>query len=154
MLKKVYCISESNYSHLITRRQAYKVEAEDVNNYRIKCDDNILKKIPKGCFTTNQDDIIYIIDYSIEILEMISNNFDAEVDIIFSNNEKRWCIFTTPDALKQSGSFVGNTSIKIHSSNQHVIILSEISVDIIKNALLYLDSQDELYECTQLTETY
>jgi hypothetical protein len=67
-----------------------------------------------------------------------------EVTIEFSNGERRWCFFFTPDAMKRCGDWVEGTRVRFHIGVPHMIVVAELSEDIIRRILEGLDLAGEL----------
>ena len=66
-----------------------------------------------------------------------------EVTIEFPT-EKRWLFFVTPDLLASAGDFVGETKSRLHLGERHMIIVSEISPEIIDSVLRKLEVDGDL----------
>jgi len=62
----------------------------------------------------------------------------VEVTITLEDERRRWCFFMTPHALQTAGDFVDGTEVRLHIGERHMIIVSELSRDIIERALRHL----------------
>lgn len=72
----------------------------------------------------------------------------VEVTVTLTNEERRWCFFITPAALAACGDWVEGTTIRVHLGERHMIVVNEISVDIIERVLRQLQSDGELEQRT------
>ena len=79
----------------------------------------------------------------------LSSNIAIEVNVTFNNDEKRWCFFITHEALKIVGEIIPGTNIKYFVGAEHCIIVQKIGTKEISIILKQMDSDDELYECTE-----
>ena len=70
-----------------------------------------------------------------------------EVSLV-TKGERRWCYFMTPEALANAGDWVPGTEVRIHYA-PNMIVVSEISEEVIEAALRHLASTGELEECTR-----
>lgn len=66
-----------------------------------------------------------------------------EVTIEFPT-EQRWLFFVTPQLLGSVGDFVGDTSCRLHLGERHMIVVSQISREIIDTVLKQLEANGEL----------
>ena len=71
----------------------------------------------------------------------------VEVTIDFPSGP-RWLFFTTPDLLERVGDTVGNSSVRVHLGEQHMVIVSDISMEIIDSVLRQLSADGELEKRT------
>ena len=62
-----------------------------------------------------------------------------EVTIELSDGSRRWCFFFTPAAMKGGGDWVDGTRIPFHLGVPHMIVVAELSEDIIRRILESLD---------------
>lgn len=72
-----------------------------------------------------------------------------EVSIVTDQNERRWCFFFTPQGLAASGDYIGGTKVRFHFGAPHMIVVSEISPEIIESALMDIEKHGELELCTK-----
>lgn len=143
---KIYCINEANYQEVITKGKQYIIHAigkeTKQGKLRIKNNRNRLVWI--------SDD--YFVDYEIpsilfiQIDDEIKNPKKAyvEVTIIFSDGNKRWMIFTTPQHL----DFLFNDN-RDYIIGYPFIILKEVNEFIIKKSVRHLYQQNELIKNSQ-----
>ena len=76
----------------------------------------------------------------------------VEVTITLDSGEARWCFFMTPDRLAQVGDYVSGTRVRAHYDAPHMIVVSELSEDIIGKVLGQLDSEGALERCSKPLE--
>lgn len=72
----------------------------------------------------------------------------VEVTITMLGGEKRWCFFMSPDRLAQVGDYVEGTNIRLHLGVPHMIVVSEITEEIVEKVIAQLDAQGEISEHT------
>src|SRR5262245_18705131 len=71
----------------------------------------------------------------------------VEVTIDFGD-QKRWLCFVTPALLASVGDWVEGTQVRVHFGSPHVIIVSELSEDIIARVLRKLHADGEMESWT------
>lgn len=71
-----------------------------------------------------------------------------DVTVTLTDEERRWCFFVTPRALAAVGDFVEGTSVRVHLGELHMIVVSEVSREIIERVLRELDAAGELVRRT------
>ena len=71
-----------------------------------------------------------------------------EVTIILADERRRWCFFVTPPALGSAGDVLEGTEVRVHFGEPHMIVVSEISQDVIERVLRQLERQGELLRRT------
>lgn len=67
----------------------------------------------------------------------------VEVTINFGN-QKRWLFFATTELLASVGDWVDGTQVRVHLGERHMIIVSELSEEIIDAVLRQLYIAGEL----------
>jgi hypothetical protein len=87
---------------------------------------------------------------SIEIEDPIESHktMAIEVTIINSDGDKRWCFFFTPEGMSACGDFIEGTKVRFHYGAAHMILVSEISPEIIEAALRDIEKQGKVELCT------
>ena len=71
-----------------------------------------------------------------------------EVVIELNDNSKRWCYFFTPTGLGNCGDFVEGTQVRLHYGAAHMLVVSDISKEIIETTLAKIEKSGELTQCT------
>lgn len=71
-----------------------------------------------------------------------------EVAVVTTSGEKRWCFFLTPEGLSACGDFIEGTKVRFHYGTSHMILVSEISKEIIEAALRDIEKQGKVELCT------
>jgi hypothetical protein len=72
-----------------------------------------------------------------------------EVTVELTSGERRWCYFMTPTALTRCGDFIAGTNVRLHFGAAHMIVVSALSPEIIKQALQQIDARGELLASTR-----
>jgi hypothetical protein len=67
----------------------------------------------------------------------------VEVTIQFPA-EQRWLFFVTPELLTSVGDFLGDTTCRLHLGERHMIVVSQISPEIIDSVLKQLEANGDL----------
>ncbi len=149
-MSELACVSESVYRDALTRGKLYTVLATDgeKRQVRILGDNERIRWFPAYCFDQGDRTVPVLTRYWIE--DPITSDYDLpiEVTVLLSNNEKRWCIFTTPSGLANCGDRVEGTEVCFHYGNRHIIIAGELSKELIGRMLHHIDRQGQLVECT------
>ncbi|MFZ4930782.1 hypothetical protein [Chryseobacterium sp. Mn2064] len=136
---EVFCTSIGVYSQQLTKRKAYTIEGMNLQNIRICNDEGKLKWYSKYYFGSEIEPEIT----DIRIDDQIENpECDAiEVTIEFSNREKYWLTFTTPQYLDKI------LNEEPYFSSRHFMIIKRLSEESIKSTVRRLDEQNELIKC-------
>jgi hypothetical protein len=72
----------------------------------------------------------------------------VEVTVTLADEQRRWCFFITPAALATAGDFVEGTEVRIHLGEPHMIVVSELSRDVVERVLRQLEIGGELVRRT------
>src|SRR4051794_15826226 len=67
-----------------------------------------------------------------------------EVTLTLEDGSSRWCFFMTPTALGSVGDWVPGTRVRFHHGAPPMIVVSEISDEIVGLVLRHLDEKGEL----------
>jgi hypothetical protein len=86
--------------------------------------------------------------YHVQDPEAMSDGV-AEVCVDLTGGQRRWCYFPPPAAPASSGATIEGTSVRFHYGMPHLIIVAELSEDLIGRALREIDSQGDLLACTR-----
>ena len=148
-MNELVCISESVYRDALTRGRVYTVLAtdEEKRQVRIRTDTGRIRWFPAYCFDQSDRVVPILSGYRCED-PITSDQLPVEVTVQLSNNEQRWCIFSTPSGLANCGDWIEGTEINFHYGNRHIIIAEQLSEDLIGRMLHYIDKQGKLMECT------
>lgn len=68
----------------------------------------------------------------------------VEVTLDCGGGHRRWCFFFTPEALAACGDWVEGTRVRMHPGVPHMIVVSELSEDIIDRVLRQLHAEGRL----------
>ena len=72
-----------------------------------------------------------------------------EVDLEMEDGSKRWCFFVLADGVKNYGDFINGTKVRVQYGAKHMIVVSDISEEIIKTFINEKASNGELLDCTE-----
>ena len=72
----------------------------------------------------------------------------VEVTVTHADEQRRWCFFVTPAALAVVGDFVDGTETRLHLGELHMIVVSELSQDVVDRVLRQLEADGELLRRT------
>jgi len=148
--QKLRCVNVCVHGNALTRGEIYSLAGFDSKKRVVQMRGGRARKgwFPAYCFAPPDEPIVTLESYTID--DPLEEGDDALVDVTvtLSNGEKRFCIMATPVALSKCGNWVEGTKVPFHYGNGFLIVVRKLSVDLIDRVLRYLDSQDELVECT------
>jgi hypothetical protein len=72
----------------------------------------------------------------------------VEVTVTLADERRRWCFFMTPAALAACGDVVEGTRVRLHLGEPHMIVVSELTPDVIERVLRELEAAGELVRRT------
>ena len=84
--------------------------------------------------------------YNIENDLALADRLGIEVTVMFTDGRLGWCFFMTPSTLAMVGDLVDGTEVRVHLGVPHMIVVSEISEEIIKRVLRRMEADGELLE--------
>ena len=87
-----------------------------------------------------------IASYSIENALDRSQDGAVEVVLELADGRRRWCFFFTPERLSLVGDWIEGTRVRMHLGVNHLVVVAELSVDIIDRVLRELESTGLLLE--------
>ena len=73
----------------------------------------------------------------------------VEVVLELADGRRRWCFFLTPERMSLAGDWVEGTQVRMHLGVNHMIVVTELSRDIIDRVLRELEAKNLLLEHTQ-----
>jgi hypothetical protein len=170
------CMDISIYREALTRGKKYEVLAYDEakGKIRVKGDNGRTRWFPKLCFDLKGRTVGVLESFTIDDPILDPKMDCIEVTVKLSTRRKRWCFFVTPSWLEayMSGTlepkpidhdgwvihqitYLGHT-VTTREGRQfeaihvpHMIIVPELTPEIIEASLRYIDGQGELKECTK-----
>lgn len=88
---------------------------------------------------------------SFEIHDPLDKPEQGAVEVIVRLNDgtSRWCFFFDPERLALVGDWVDGTKVRLHPGVPHMIVVSDLSEDIIGRVLRQLDAAGSLLEHTR-----
>ena len=72
----------------------------------------------------------------------------VEVAVHLDDGSDRWCFFFDPQRLALVGDLVEGTTVRVHLGVRNMIVVSELTEDIIDRVLRQLDNEGLLLEHT------
>ena len=72
----------------------------------------------------------------------------VEVVVHLDDGSDRWCLFFDPQRLALVGDWVEGTTVRVHLGVRHMIVVSELTEDVIDRVLRQLDKEGLLLEHT------
>jgi hypothetical protein len=84
-----------------------------------------------------------MLQYTIDDLIELPLQNSVEVTVTFPTG-KRWLFFVTPELLNRVGDLVDGSSARVHLGELHMIVVSELSAEIIDAVLRDLHHDGEL----------
>jgi len=73
----------------------------------------------------------------------------VEVVLELSDGQRRWCFFLTPARMSLVGDWVDGTQVRVHLGAEHMIVVSELTPDIVDRVLRELDAKGLLLTHTR-----
>lgn len=140
----VTCCSVGVYGHALKRGNQYIVNNESDDKYRITGNHGRLVWIAKAYFIEGNITLPYLKEWKVED-NPVELDF-IEVDLIFSDGSKRWCLITTPSKL---ADYFEKQMDRLGFNIRHLLILKEINYEAIEKTLRYLEAQDELTDASR-----
>src|SRR5437867_10121745 len=81
-----------------------------------------------------------IASYRIE--DRLDRPGEGAVDVVLelSDGQRRWCFFFTPERMSLVGDRVEGTQVRMHLGVEHMIVVAELTPEIIDSVLRELDA--------------
>ena len=92
--------------------------------------------------------------YTIKDDLALADHLGIEVTVTFTDGRFGWCFFMTPSAQATGGDWVDGTEVRVHLGVPHMIVVSEISQDIIERILRRMERDGELLEHIRIAADY
>jgi hypothetical protein len=73
----------------------------------------------------------------------------VEVVLQLSDGQRRWCFFFTPERMALVGDWIEGTQVRMHLGVTHMIVVAELTPEIIDRVLRELDAKGLLLEHTR-----
>lgn len=168
------CVSESTYAEALTRGKKYEVLSEKERSIRIRGDNGRTRWFPKYCFDFTGKNVPVLESFTIDDPINDPTCDCVAVTVRLSTRRCRWCWFVTsawlvaylagtlkPKAIDYDGwtldqiTVMGPTITTKSGSRfdavyvSHMIVVAELSSEVIEATLRHLDSQDELQAHTR-----
>ncbi|WP_047155483.1 hypothetical protein [Aneurinibacillus tyrosinisolvens] len=152
MDKIVICNSVGSYVEALTRGKEYEVIAENEEKEQIKIlgDNNRARWFNKYYFVPCGSNVSVLVKWQFD--DVIHDSSEKslqhpEITVILSDGQKRWCSICTKAGLMEyiERNMDGNIFL---IENQ--IIVKDFSHEVVNEALIHLDQQNELISSTNL----
>ncbi len=151
-MDEVTCVDESVYSEALTRGRRYPILATDESKrqIRVRGDDGRACWFPDHCFDLVGADVPTVVD--IRLSEPIEEPLTYAVEAIveLSDGRLRRCVFATPEILSQLKQ--ADLGLQELLWCGPVVVVSEVSHEVIERALRYIDAHNELLISTRPLE--
>jgi hypothetical protein len=150
-MSEATCVGEAGYGAALTYSRKYEILAvdEEKGQVKVKGDNGRGRWFHIGCFDLTGAEVAVLVGIRIrDNLEPEPSGF-VEVDLELSDGQKRWCWFVTPDFLLTPGDQIEGTSIQALYGVPHLIVVNEVTAEIISQVLHHIERQGELSRCTE-----
>ncbi|WP_047154070.1 hypothetical protein [Aneurinibacillus tyrosinisolvens] len=152
MNKVVICNSVGSYAEALTRGKEYEVIAENEEKEQIKIlgDNKRARWFKEDYFVSYGSNVPVLVQWQFDdvIHDSSENSLQhPEITVILSDGQKRWCSICTKVGLMDyiQRNMDGNVFL---IENQ--IIIKDFSHEVVNDALIHLDQQNELISSTKL----
>lgn len=153
--KEVTCMSEGVYSGSLRYSHMYRVIAYDTDKRQMKVqnENGHVRWYPENCFVPGRKEFPKLARILAWDQIEDAQRSSVEVTIELSDGQRRWCFFITPEGLAHlDGQTLHGTVHLILYGAPHMIVLRDLSLQSIEEALSYIECQGELLACTRLIE--
>jgi hypothetical protein len=89
-------------------------------------------------------DAVVLRSYTIDDDLALASSSAIEVTVTLVDERRRWLFFMTPAALASCGDWVEGTHVRMHLGELHMIVVEDITRDIIERVLRHLDRAGQL----------
>jgi hypothetical protein len=151
-MSEATCVGEAGYGAALTYSRKYEILAldEEKRQVKIKSDNGRVRWFPMGWFDLTGAEVAVLVSITIwDNLEPEANGW-VEVELALSDGQKRWCWFVTPNLLLKAGDSVEGTNIQALYGVPHLIVVNEVTAEIISQVLHHIEKRGELLKCTEL----
>jgi hypothetical protein len=151
-MSEATCVNEAGYGVALTYSRKYEILAldEEKRQVKVKGDNGRARWFPMDCFDLTSNEIPVLTTITIrDDLEPEPSGW-VEVDLELSDGQKRWCWFVTPNLLLNPEDRLNGTSTQALYGVPHLIVVNEVTAEIISQVLHHIERQGELLKCTEL----
>jgi hypothetical protein len=145
------CTGVGVYGHALTFGNQYVVLSHDTGKrqIRVRGDHGKMRWFPTYWFDLSGRPVVKLV--SLHIDDPLGDPLlSVDVGLEFSDGQRRWCTFVTPEILSGVG---GNAECPdgrlLMYDAPHMIIVSAITRDTIETSIAYIESQGRLLECSE-----
>ena len=93
-------------------------------------------------------DRVMIRSFSIDDDLAAADQAAVEVTVTLTDEQRRWCFFITPAALLVAGDLLEGTETRVHFGEPHMIVVSDVTRDVIERVLRQLEADGKLVRRT------
>jgi len=142
------CVCVGVYAQALTFGNEYAILSHDPGKGQVEVrGDNGRKRwFPSYCFDLTGQPVVKLVRMTTE--DPLDGSISPEVVLEFSDGQRRWCYFTTPELLAQFGGDAQFDGERLLSYSPHMIVLSGITRGMIEHSLAYIESQGQLLDCS------
>ena len=140
------CVTVSVYADALTYGGSYEILEVDADRKQVRVlgDNGRIRWYPMFCFDLTGAKVPKLVETRIE--DPTDGSVAAEVELYFSDGQRRWCYFTTPAMLSERGGCTTIGAERLLSfSARHMIVVTSINREVIEQSLDYIESQGELF---------
>ena len=88
-------------------------------------------------------------ELEIQIIDPVELHQQMAIQVaIVIDDEIRYCYVSSPEGLKNFGDWIDGTQVRFHYNFSDLIVVSEISEDLIIKAIKHIQKEGKLKQCT------
>jgi hypothetical protein len=143
------CVNVGVYAHALTYGDEYAILAGDTDRDQVKVrgDNGKPRWYPNYCFDMSGQQVVRLVRTTIDEPRDGLHSVGAVLE--FSDGQRRWCYFITPEMLSQLGGAVQFSSERLLSFHSpHMIVVSAITLETIEESLAFIESHGEILDCS------
>jgi hypothetical protein len=146
------CIDESVYRGALSYGRSYRIleldDNEQPHSIKLQGDNGRVRWYPAYCFDLSGRAVPRLETVTIADDLASAEQRLIEVELHFSDGQRRWCLFAAPAALESSGDYIDGTSIRLHYDMPHLIIAGILDEPTIKQALHQIERNGRIFSCS------
>jgi hypothetical protein len=146
--QRITCVGVGVYDDALTYGNEYAVLAHDTDKQqvRVRGDNGRARWFPTYCFDMTGGPAVRLVQMTIDD-ELDRPTVDVVLE--FSDGQRRWCYFITPERLSQLSCATQADGERLLSyRSPHMIVVSAITRAIIEQSLAYIEGQGRLLDCS------
>lgn len=147
----VICRTAASYAGALTRGTRYTVLEQNFDKAQVKVlgDNGRQRWFPTSCFVADGSTLLRLVRFTVDEHDATRTEWDfVEVTVELSDGQRRWCCFATPAGLGSlAQARLGRDWLHVYGM-PHLIAVSALTHQVIEHTLQYIESRDELLQCT------